>query len=606
MSYSAASLRWAREEADRPHATREHRQALREIARTVEQRRERQVTGWEPDHVLRMLADERAALIREDVARITEPMGTHQAADWLARRVAELQGRALTWRGQAAGLPPARDELAGMYARAQCAIWWRRCMRRECVRLRELAGMQRGEVCRRAGQVYVTTDTVERRRERVAANRAMLEATELEAADGEVITLAQAADSSTANPAIRRGELMTRIRGCEEWAQAAGYVGLFTTHTCPSRYHAQTMHGGANPRHDGSTPRDAQGWLRRTWQRTRARLHRLRVPVFGFRVAEPHHDGCPHWHMLLWTTPAEVERLAEVMRAQWLAEDGDEPGAQQHRFRSVAMVGGQAAGYVAKYVAKNVDDAGAVGTQGHHDEDHTGQADWIGGTAARVAAWASAHGIRQFQSIGQPPVTVWRELRRVELQAVQGAAPAVVEAHAAVSRDAGRRACWRRYMDAQGGPTVGRGYAVRIMRADEAPAEPNAYGEERERATLGVYHVSRPDELIQSSRREWRPRGHWTAADRAPVPAELRVCGFMGQTATAGCPPRTRVNNCTGRPRGGLMSAGLVGLLTANLRGSGAITTQEGHTWPTPTPPTTSPRPTAARWITSHATSRAP
>jgi len=569
MTYSAASLAWARDQADAPHATRDLRDAERAIARAALRRQSRPITGHMPDREIRLMADERADLMRREIDAQTLPMATHQAADWLRRRVAELDARPFSWPGCDDGEPPPAGSLAGMFERAQCPTWWRRQLRRAVVLARELEGMQRGEVCAKAGAIYCTHDTVARRRERNAANRAMLEATEIEDAAGEVITLAQAADAGVANKAIRRGELMTRIRGCEEWAEAAGLAGVFTTNTTPSRFHAQTMHAGPNPKHDGSTPKDGQRWLCKTWARTRAALARYRdrsmwcsgcdrrrngrtlfgadlwekgLQVFGFRVAEPHHDATPHWHMLLWCAPSQVEALAAVMRAQWLHDDGDEPGAAEHRCKVKALERGGAAGYVAKYVAKNIDDAGAVDAEGHHDTDHAGQSDWVGrGKAQRVEAWAGAWGIRQFQAIGQPPVTVWRELRRVEAREVQGAAPAIVAAHAAVHRDGARRADWRAYMQAQGGPFCGRAYGIRIERREVGRV--GRYGDAVQPAPLGVVHISRPGELVYSSRREWRPRGTWAPDERA---APDVVPGFIeGLREARPVDPRTRLNNCT-------------------------------------------------------------
>ena len=501
------------------------------------------------------MADERADLMRREIEAITAPMGTHHAADWLAGRVEALGARRFTWPGADEGGPPPAATLAGMFERAQCPIWWRRQLRRAVVRARESEGMHAGEVCahpqqlpkpapRRAAQVYCTDDTVARRMERTKANRAMLEATELEDKAGEIITLAQASDAGTSNKAIRRGELMTRIRGCEEWAEAAGMVGVFTTNTCPSRFHAQTMYGGPNVKHLGATPRDAQAWLCKTWAKARAALQRQAVRFYGFRVAEPHHDGCPHWHMLLWASPAQMAQLQATMRRYWLAEDGDEPGASEHRFKAKTLTAGGAAAYCAKYISKNIDDAGAVAAAGHHDTDHAGQSDWVGiGKAQRVEAWASAWGIRQFQALGQPPVTVWRELRRVEADMAKGAAPGITEALASVHREGERRACWRGYMAAQGGPMVGRDYRIRITRREDERT--GRYGDPVAPAPMGVHHVDRPGEVVPSSRREWKPRGTWTAAQREPL---QRIPG-LGVGLRAFDLPRTSLNNCTPAPR---------------------------------------------------------
>src|SRR2546428_412907 len=60
--------------------------------------------------------------------------------------------------------------------------------------------------------------------------------------------------------------------------------------------------------------------------------------------------------------------------------------------------------FFAKYVAKNIGD-GTIELDRNGNEKITKE--------MRVDAWAGLWGIRQFQPLGQPPVTGYRELRRV-------------------------------------------------------------------------------------------------------------------------------------------------------------------------------------------------
>ncbi|MDN3921492.1 replication endonuclease, partial [Roseateles violae] len=566
MTYSAETLAWARAQADAPYyeAVRQGQahDALRAAGERIDTATAR-IDGSEPDARLREVAQARAdaiyALVRDYPRAIT--------VAWLNKQLELLQARPFVCKpGHEA------DKLPGMVKRACCRLWWRRQLRRAAVLSRETAAMHAGEVCARRRQPYVTNDTLRRYELADRSNRAMLEATELESADGETINLLQAIEASTANKGIRRAELMTRIRGAEEWAEARGMVGLFTTNTAPSRFHPQHFKGGANHRHTGgesspgagnygpvrpNTPKDAQAWLCTTWARARAALQRQGLRVFGYRVAEPHHDACPHWHMLLWCDPAQLDALRATIRAYWLADHPDEPGATEHRFKAKPLDKGGAVSYVAKYISKGIDDTGAIGAEGHTDERGGEQSDMFDGTANRVQRWAAAWGIRQFQAIGQPPVTVWRELRRVSELAAQGATPCVQAAHAAVSKTSGRRACWRAYMDAQGGAMMGRDYRVRVI--DDGEPQEGRYGVEQRYRPVGVYDAARPSEWILSDRKQWKPRGTWAPAERVELRGPLLQERPIARPQAA--QPWTRVINCT--RRGGaayLMNSGIAAL----------------------------------------------
>lgn len=309
---------------------------------------------------------------------------------------------------------------AGAVARLHDEHWWRRQLRRRHGRYLETAGIYAGRV-RADRQPYVTDENVQRRRSQRGRNQALLEACLAVNEAGDEYTLAELAELGVSNPALRRSELMTRIAGMEWVANAEGWVGYFLTFTTPSAYHPTAKRGDgrtvANPRWEGWTPRDGQRWLSRMWQRLRAAWKRYGVAVYGIRVAEPHADGTPHWHVLVWVEPGRARRMLSLARRYALAEYADEPGARVARFKALKMDSNKArsaAGYVAKYVAKNIDGA-------HLAPDDPKAGDMMGRDpghlAERVTTWASVWSIRQFQFIGSPSVTAWRELRRLDAEA---------------------------------------------------------------------------------------------------------------------------------------------------------------------------------------------
>lgn len=70
--------------------------------------------------------------------------------------------------------------------------------------------------------------TVSEWREQKRRTREFLKGMELEDEEGNRISLIEKYDGSVANPAIRRCELMTRIRGFENICNEMGFIGEST------------------------------------------------------------------------------------------------------------------------------------------------------------------------------------------------------------------------------------------------------------------------------------------------------------------------------------------------------------------------------------------
>lgn len=448
---------------------------------------------------------------------------------------------------------------AAALSRMMSDQWWARRLCRHASEWREHLHIAINHVSKKAS-TYASKQLVRDWKEQKRRTREFLKSMELEDEDGNRISLIDKYWGSVANPAIRRTEMMVRIRGFEDVCNDLGYVGEFYTITAPSKYHATTIHGHRNRKWDGSSPADTQGYLRKVWGRIRAKLHRNELRVFGIRVAEPHHDGTPHWHMLLFMRPEEVELVRKILRDYAMDEDHAElitDKARKARFHaeSIDPEKGSATGYVAKYISKNIDGYAL------DDEldDESGKP--MKEAAMAAAAWASCWRIRQFQFVGGAPVTVWRELRRL---ADRDTAMGLSVEFAAV-HDAADNGDWAKYINEQGGPFVRRDELV-ARTWYETSQEFNAYGEEVVRVK-GVFcqEVGTGSPILTRVAK-------WKIVPKLTADQAVAVSG-------ANAPPRSSVNNCTEgeapwRLKSDLNQRGFVGSdeeIAILMRGSGLM-----------------------------------
>ncbi|ENN9125018.1 replication endonuclease [Salmonella enterica] len=418
------------------------------------------------------------------------------------------------------------DEIAPAVMRMFNEVWWRGRLRRIASAWREHLQIAVGNVSKKK-HAYASKSCVTDWREQKRRTREFLKGLELEDEDGNRISLIEKYDGSVANPAIRRCELMTRIRGFENICNELGYVGEFYTLTAPSKYHATTKAGYRNSKWNGTSPSDTQSYLTGLWARIRAKLHREEIRIFGIRVAEPHHDGTPHWHMLMFMLPEDVERVRLIIRDYAWEEDRHElrsDKAKKARFHAEAIdpEKGSATGYVAKYISKNIDGYALDG----EIDDESGEL--LKETAPAVSAWAARWHIRQFQFIGGAPVTVYRELRRLaDTETAHGLSVEFAAVHDAA--DAGD---WAGYVNAQGGPFVRRD-DLQVRTLYEPRAEFNQYGEETV-CIRGVY-----DSAVGAGTPILTRLTQWKIVPKRAVDLAVDVKG-------APAPSRSSVNNCTG------------------------------------------------------------
>lgn len=145
---------------------------------------------------------------------------------------------------------------------------------------------------------YVSYEAVMHKREQRRKSLEFFRSHELVNEDGDTLDMEDVVNASCSNPAHRRNEMMACVKGLELIAEMRGDCAVFYTITCPSRFHSTLNNGRPNPTRKNATVRQSSDYLVDMFAAFRKAMHKAGLRWYGVRVAEPHHDGTVHWHLL--------------------------------------------------------------------------------------------------------------------------------------------------------------------------------------------------------------------------------------------------------------------------------------------------------------------
>lgn len=235
-------------------------------------------------------------------------------------------------------------------------------------------------------QEYVSTQTLCRRTQQKARWQRFADTSSLTHGDKRVKLSTIIADSAQR----RSAELYHLSKSLQTVAEQDGLHWSMWTLTAPPEFHPAPSHGKSSW-NDQTDPRQAHDYIAVRWQRVRAKLEAHGIKLSGVRVTEPHKDGCAHWHLAVFYNPDDHAAIHAAFRSYWPTESG----AQE-------VVGDPAKGAFASYIFKYISKA-------IYSDDNAENA-----TCKAADAWRSTWGVRAFQFFGLPPLTLWRELRKLE------------------------------------------------------------------------------------------------------------------------------------------------------------------------------------------------
>lgn len=157
--------------------------------------------------------------------------------------------------------------------------------------------------------------------------------------------------SANINPKKYFAEVNNRVNSLFKYANMMELKPVFLTITCPSEYHPSSKNYDPN-----ISVKDSVRYLSEKW----ASFLRLKVfthikkainhNMIFIRVIEPHKDGCPHCHVMIFIPKNYVHKVRITFKRHFTA-DGASTYAQNFRYTWHNESGGAVA-YILKYINK--------------------------------------------------------------------------------------------------------------------------------------------------------------------------------------------------------------------------------------------------------------
>jgi hypothetical protein len=334
------------------------------------------------------------------------------------------------------------------------------------------------------------------------------------------------------------------------------------TITLEPEWHPNPWNGTEN--WNGKSPREAHKTFCERWQAVQRDLHRIGIRLSGLRVAEPHRDACPHYHIwLLYRPEHETKILLAIMdyfplklkvrsptAEKPYAEDviyetredfaarvcrpclGRRDGAQVE-FSKIDREKSKAASYVTKYLmetllTKNDDNSEDMLPNSSGNDEDNNSPEKTNETpkqdnkpskskhAPRVNAFRSIWGIKRGQLFGVAKcLTAWDELRRMNyapenavLRNLWSIARGGV-AEGRIGKGSGQRGDARAFLEALGGLDAARNSkpnSKRLILARLVEEGANKYGDAIKK-TVGIVLLLKEKRKVKRVDRKNRPSG---------------------------------------------------------------------------------------------------
>lgn len=213
--------------------------------------------------------------------------------------------------------------------------------------------------------------------------------------------------------------------GLESLAREQGYSWMFITITCPPEFHPNPKRGKNSwAKYDLM---DAQKFLTQHYAAFVRDLSREGIKlsdgdIFGLKIIEPHADGCPHWHLLMFYPPAKQNSILMLLDRHLRFSQNSLNIQHQSEEKNQTKRASSPVHYCLKYMMKTFGSLSDVAfvDDDEDDEEYTFKTARLKpseNTLLRVAAWKKAMRIRSIAFFGiKAQSGLWDALRKLCVQ----------------------------------------------------------------------------------------------------------------------------------------------------------------------------------------------